>query len=52
MIDVFAPDNVGGRAQLQLGAGRTIEAPGTTQAFGRSSIVCVEVDGQSREAPS
>ena len=31
VIDVLAPDNVGSRAQLRLGAGRTIEAPGTTK---------------------
>jgi len=43
VIDVLAPDNMGSRAQLSLGAGRTIEAPGTTQAFRRSSIVTVEV---------
>lgn len=43
VVDVLAPDNVGGRAVLRLGAGRTIEAPGTTQAFGRNSVVSVEV---------
>jgi hypothetical protein len=45
VIDVLAPDNVGKRARLRLGAGRTIEAPGTTQAFRRSSIVAVEFGG-------
>ena len=49
LIDVLAPDNVGERAQLTLGAGRTIEAPGTTQAFQRSGIVTVEVGGASAE---
>jgi hypothetical protein len=44
-FDVLAPDNVGARAQLNLGAGRTIEAPGTAQAFRRSSVVSVQVDG-------
>ena len=45
VFDVLAPDNVGERAQLHLGVGRTIQAPGTTQAFGRSGIVTVELDG-------
>ena len=45
VIDVLAPDNVGTRARLRLGTGRTIEAPGTTQAFARSGVVAVEVDG-------
>jgi len=45
MIDVLAPDNVAAKARLRLGAGRTIEAPGTTQAFARSGVVVVEVDG-------
>ncbi|MCP3881821.1 MAG: hypothetical protein GY701_26040 [Sulfitobacter sp.] len=49
MIDVLAPDNLGARRQLRLGAGRTIEAPGTTQAFGRSSIVTVDVDGTTAQ---
>lgn len=44
VIDVLAPDNVGERAQLNLGAGRTIEAPGTTQAFRRCDLVTVELD--------
>lgn len=42
-IDVLAPDHIGKRATLLLGAGRTIEAPGTTQAFARSSVVQVEL---------
>lgn len=46
-IDVLAPDHIGRRAQLRMGVGRTIEAPGTTQAFGRSSIITVEVDGST-----
>lgn len=45
VIDVLAPDNIGSRAQMTLGAGRTIAAPGTTQAFRRSSVVMVELDG-------
>ena len=45
IIDVLAPDNVGRRTRLRLGTGRTIEVPGTTQAFGRSGVVVVEVDG-------
>lgn len=42
-IDVLAPDHMGGRASLTLGAGRTIEAPGTRQAFSRRSMVTVEL---------
>ena len=47
VFDVLAPDNVGDRAQLTLGAGRTIEAPGTTQAFHRCDAVTVGLDGSS-----
>lgn len=47
VIDVLAPDNVGQRAQLKLGSGRTIEAPGTSQAFHRSGIVSVEIEGET-----
>ena len=43
-IDILAPDHMGARAQLALGNGRTIEAPGTSQAFGRVSLVRVELD--------
>ena len=43
-IDVLAPDHLGTRAKLSLGSGRTIEAPGTSQAFGRVSLVRVELD--------
>lgn len=42
-IDVLAPDNLGKRAQLRLGAGRTLAAPGTTQALRRSSWIRVEL---------
>lgn len=47
VFDVLAPDKVGERAQLSLGAGRTIEAPGTTQAFHRCDAVTVGLDGLS-----
>lgn len=47
VIDVLGPDNVGGRAKLELGAGRTIQAPGATQALRRSGSVTVEYDGSS-----
>jgi hypothetical protein len=47
VFDVLAPDNVGERAQLTLGVGRTIEAPGTSQAFRRSGMVTVESDARS-----
>jgi hypothetical protein len=43
-IDVLAPDHMGPRAHLSLGSGRTIEAPGTSQAFGRVERVQVELD--------
>ena len=43
-IDILAPDHMGTRAKLSLGNGRTIEAPGTSQAFGRVSLVRVELD--------
>jgi len=43
VIDVLAPDHIGTRATLSLGGGRTIEAPGTSQAFLRSSVVPVEL---------
>ena len=42
-VDVLAPDHLGNRATLQLGFGRTIESPGTTQAFLRSGQVRVEL---------
>ncbi len=46
----FSPlTTLGERAQLDLGVGRTIEAPGTTQAFRRSGIVTVEADAGSAE---
>ena len=47
-IDVLAPDHMGTRAKLNLGVGRTIEAPGSSQALVRSSHVRVElVNGAS-----
>ena len=49
VIDVLAPDNVGERAQLKLGSGRTIEAPGTSQAFHRCGVVTVEAGGVSAD---
>ena len=49
VFDVLAPDNLGERAQLTLGVGRTIEAPGTSQAFRRSGMVTVESDAGSAE---
>ena len=45
VVDVLAPDNMGARAQLGLGAGHRIEAPGTTQAFRRIELVTVELAG-------
>ena len=46
-IDVLAPDNLGKRASLALGSGRTIEAPGGTQALSRSGTVMVQLDNDS-----
>jgi hypothetical protein len=45
MIDVLAPDNLGVRARLTLGDGRTVAAPGATQALTRSSLVSVRLVG-------
>jgi hypothetical protein len=42
-IDVLAPDDLGRRAPLTLGIGRTIRAPGASQALARSSTVRVEL---------
>lgn len=49
VVDVLAPERLGARAQLRIGAGRTIEVPGTTQAFRRSGVVKVEMNGLSAE---
>lgn len=47
-FDVLVPDNLGKRARLTLGIGRTIEAPGASQAVVRSSNIRVELaDGRS-----
>jgi hypothetical protein len=47
-IDVLAPDRLGSRARLALGSGRTIEAPGGSQALVRSNVVNVELtDGST-----
>jgi hypothetical protein len=40
-IDVLAPDDLGRRAPLTLGIGRTIRAPGASQALARSSTIRV-----------
>jgi len=46
-IDVLAPDNLGKRASLALGSGRTIAAPGGTQALSRGGAVVVHLDTES-----
>lgn len=47
-FDVLAPDSLGKRVRLTLGSGRTIEAPGASQALVRSSLIRVElVDGRT-----
>jgi hypothetical protein len=43
-VDVLASDHRGRRAPLTLGIGRTIEAPGASQALVRSDTVRVELD--------
>jgi hypothetical protein len=40
-IDVLAPDNIGTRSRLSLGAGRTISVPGGTRSFERQSTIVV-----------
>lgn len=49
VVDVLAPDNLGRRVQLGLGVGRTVSAPGTTQALRRSAVVIVELEGTRAE---
>ncbi len=49
VVDVLAVDNVGKRTQLKIGSGRTIEAPGTSQAFHRSGLLMVDVDGATMQ---
>ncbi len=50
-IDVLAPDHLGSRANLAIGSGRTIEAPGTSQAFHRSEWRLVHLSDGSASAP-
>ncbi len=50
VIDVLASDNIGARARLRLGRGRTLSAPGTTQAFRRSQLMTITLaDGPTAE---
>ena len=49
-VHVLAPDNLGQRPRLQLGVGRTLAAPGTTQALRRSSWIRVELDAGQASA--
>jgi len=51
VIDVLAPDNVGGRANLKLGFGRTIAVPGATQALTRVGLVGVSIGDRSSAGP-
>lgn len=39
VIDVLAPDNIGPRARLRLGQGRTLSAPGTTGDHDGTGVV-------------
>ena len=43
VIDVLGPDNIGQRARLAVGLGRTLSAPGTTQAFRRSEWLRIQL---------
>lgn len=48
VVDVLAPDNLGRRARLALGGGRTIGVPGATQALDRSEFIRVALaDGST-----
>ncbi len=49
VIDVLAPDNLGARTDLTLGVGRTIPAPGATQALRRTGVVQVDLAGVRAE---
>jgi len=52
VFDVLAPEGVGERANLStVRPFRTIEVPGSVQAFKRSSVVEVTVSGMSGRAP-
>lgn len=50
IIDVLAPDHLGRRATLTLGVGRTVEAPGSSQAFHRSEWRSVRLTGRNETA--
>jgi hypothetical protein len=52
VVDVLAPDNLGPRVDLTTSPpGRTLEAPGGTQALARVEKVQVAVDGQLGDIP-
>lgn len=50
LIDVLAPDHLGRRVKLTIGIGRTVEAPGTSQAFRRSEWRHVRLAGPNTTA--
>jgi hypothetical protein len=48
VIDILAPDGVGARTEVfTRRPARTVRAPGTTQAFARSSLITVSVTGDT-----
>jgi hypothetical protein len=52
IIDILAPEGVGERASTRtIAPARTVEAPGTSQAFARSQAVDVTVSGMSGRPP-
>ncbi|MCW2761799.1 MAG: hypothetical protein JWR85_2000 [Marmoricola sp.] len=52
VIDVLAPDGVGGRANLLTSPpGRTVEVPGGTQALGRTEMVTIIHEGRQGRLP-
>jgi hypothetical protein len=52
VVDVLAPDNLGPRVDLTTRPpGRTLEAPGGTQALARAETIEVVAGGRSGEIP-
>jgi hypothetical protein len=52
MMDVLAPDGLGGRADLTTSSpGRTVEVPGGTQALARTESIAVVHEGRGGQIP-
>lgn len=45
-LDVLAPDKIGRRARLDIGLGRTVQTPGTRQAFVRRVTIRTQAEAQ------